>query len=147
MRTNPWRPEPLTTPLPDCELSEECGGNRYCIWCDGYGDTAQGKICSWCQRDQPCAFSWGCGQRLGGSQHSSPPGSTWRDGLISFCKRGHIGVLREQQPLIAFANRDVASGKEYKADNPNFTCEQIVWEHGGEVEQIWSKESVVVNNG
>lgn len=35
-----------------------------------------------------------------------------------------------------------AHAKEYKANNPDLTCDQIVWNHAGNVEEIWTKESI-----
>lgn len=32
--------------------------------------------------------------------------------------------------------------KEYKVNHPNLTCAQIVWDYAGNVEEIWTKDSI-----
>src|SRR5437867_2840159 len=33
-------------------------------------------------------------------------------------------------------------GKKYKADNPDLTCEQILWNHAGNTGEVWAKNSI-----
>ena len=45
--------------------------------------------------------------------------------------------------VIVGSNSDLTEhGKKYVADHPNDTCDQIVWDHAGKVEDVWAREAI-----